>query len=385
MTYDFTSSEWKKASPTAAEEIGAETPSGAQQKAEAAKQEAIQAAAEDATEKANQAEQNAKEAVENGQVNLPANKLIGAINTATNKIQASSQFYWEGGALIAVDPNNPNNVVKISSGGIGVSSDGGQTFRNAITGEGIVGTEIIAESLSSISANLGTVTAGILRAVTLDSATGTFSGSLKTQTLLIDSQSNQSHMIKMRMDVVGSIPHYAIFKGFTDPVAGTTLHVCEDLNGNEGAFDVIRLDTFLLDLGYGDLVTIGRIVTNSSVTAYGGLDVVDNVVSTSGRGWIAPTLLNGWVNNGSGFEIAGYYKDALGFIRLKGLIKGGTMGTTAFVLPAGYRPSSRRAFPVITSGGLGRVDIDTAGNVIVMSYGTASNGYVSLEGICFNT
>ncbi|WP_044736585.1 phage tail spike protein, partial [Geobacillus kaustophilus] len=64
MTYDFTTNEWKKASPTVAEEIGAETPAGAQQKAETAKQEAIQVAADDATTKANTAEQNAKQYAE---------------------------------------------------------------------------------------------------------------------------------------------------------------------------------------------------------------------------------------------------------------------------------------------------------------------------------
>jgi phage minor structural protein len=64
MTYDFQSGTWKKASPTVAEEIGAETPTGAQQKAETAKQEAIQVAAEDATAKANAAEQNAKQYAE---------------------------------------------------------------------------------------------------------------------------------------------------------------------------------------------------------------------------------------------------------------------------------------------------------------------------------
>jgi phage minor structural protein len=64
MTYDFTTNEWKKASPTVAEEIGAETPTGAQQKADTAREVAIEIAAEDATTKANTAEQNAKQYAE---------------------------------------------------------------------------------------------------------------------------------------------------------------------------------------------------------------------------------------------------------------------------------------------------------------------------------
>jgi phage minor structural protein len=121
-----------------------------------------------AQQKANQAEQNAKNAVANGQVDLPAYKLIGAINTATNRIQASSEFYWEGGTLIAIDPNNTNNVVKISSGGIGVSTDGGQTFKNAITGEGVVAEAITAGTITGVTIIGGIITSNSVINVTTD-------------------------------------------------------------------------------------------------------------------------------------------------------------------------------------------------------------------------
>lgn len=337
MTYDANTQTWKKASPTEASEIGAETPDGAKQKA-------------------NQAEQNVKEAIENGQVNLPANKLIGAIDTATNKIQASSVFYWEGDALIAIDPNNPNNVVKISSGGIGISTDGGKTFRNAITGEGIVGTEIIAESLSAISANLGTVTAGQLNSVDIQTEYDIRVGNnLYIGEILPPEEWNAS--IQTRR---------VIFFDDDSPAGLASIEVSS--GGTLGNAIILDLSQFSeLYLPYG-------LYIDDSET-----------IQTRNRGWIAPTLLNGWTNFGSGYETAGYYKDALGFIRLKGLIKGGTMGTAAFVLPSGYRPSYRKMFPVLTSGGIGRVDIDTAGNVLIMNYGTAANGYVSLDGIVFNT
>lgn len=337
MTYDFNTQTWKKASPTEASEIGAETPDGAQQKA-------------------NQAEQNVKEAIENGQVNLPANKLIGAINTATNRIQASTEFYWEGDALIAVDPNNPNNVMKISSGGIGVSTDGGQTFRNAITGEGIVGTEIIAESLSAISANLGTVTAGQLNSVDIQTEYDIRVGNnLYIGEILPPEEWNAA--IQTRR---------VIFFDDDSPAGLASIEVSS--GGTLGNAIILDLSQFSeLYLPYG-------LYIDDSET-----------IQTQNRGWIAPTLLNGWTNFGSGYETAGYYKDALGFIHLKGLIKSGAMGTAAFVLPSGYRPSYRKMFPVLTSGGIGRVDIDTEGNVLIINYGTAANGYVSLDGIVFNT
>lgn len=46
--------------------------------------------------------------------------------------------------LIAKDKNNPNYVVVLNSAGLGVSTDGGMTFRNAITGRGIVAERILA-------------------------------------------------------------------------------------------------------------------------------------------------------------------------------------------------------------------------------------------------
>ena len=55
--------------------------------------------------------------------------------------------------------------------------------------------------------------------------------------------------------------------------------------------------------------------------------------------FIAPTLLNSWVN----FDVAinnsaGYYKDAFGIVHLRGLVKTGTVGLAIFALPVGYRP-----------------------------------------------
>lgn len=91
-------------------------------------------------------------------------KLLGAINTATNKIQADSNFYWEGGTLIAIDPNNTNNRVKISSGGIGVSTDGGQTYSNALTGSGLVAEATIAGVITGVE-----IDGGIFRSSDLDS------------------------------------------------------------------------------------------------------------------------------------------------------------------------------------------------------------------------
>lgn len=95
---------------------------------------------------------------------------------------------------------------------------------------------------------------------------------------------------------------------------------------------------------------------------------------------ITPTFTNSWTNYGGDYAPAGYYKDK-DRVFLQGLIKGGTVGASAFTLPTGYRPSKRKIFTVNSSNSFGRVDILSNGNVFID--GMCSNAYVSLEGISF--
>lgn len=70
--------------------------------------------------------------------------------------------------------------------------------------------------------------------------------------------------------------------------------------------------------------------------------------------WTAPTLLNSWVNFGSGYSNAGYRKDpSTGIVYIRGLIKDGTAtnGTVLFNLPSGYRPTGAVMFPQTFSNG----------------------------------
>ncbi|MCC2250087.1 phage tail protein [Virgibacillus sp. AGTR] len=72
--------------------------------------------------------------------------LDQAVQIATEAIKNARtelQFPNEGG-IWAVDKDDPNKVVVYNSAGLGVSKDGGQTFGNAITGEGIVAEAIMA-------------------------------------------------------------------------------------------------------------------------------------------------------------------------------------------------------------------------------------------------
>jgi len=97
------------------------------------------------------------------------------------------------------------------------------------------------------------------------------------------------------------------------------------------------------------------------------------------EGWQTPTLQNGWVNYGNTFNNAAYFKDSLGIVHLRGLVRGGS--GTIFTLPEGYRPSGRELHGVSTDPNVaGRIDILTDGQVYKES---GSSNWISLDGITF--
>lgn len=99
--------------------------------------------------------------------------------------------------------------------------------------------------------------------------------------------------------------------------------------------------------------------------------------------WIAPTLQNSWTNIGGTDAVAGYYKDAHERIHLRGVITGGatTVGTTLLTLPAGYIPFDLLRFPILSNNALGRIDIESSGQVKIS--GVAAGAWISLNGISF--
>lgn len=98
-------------------------------------------------------------------------------------------------------------------------------------------------------------------------------------------------------------------------------------------------------------------------------------------GWTAPALLNSWVDYGGSFATAGYRKVA-GVVYLKGLVKLGTIPSTVFTLPAGFRPAGQRIFTTLANAVVARVDVDTFGNVVVDT-AAGGNAWLSLDPITF--
>ncbi|WP_142317215.1 phage tail protein [Bacillus thuringiensis] len=71
---------------------------------------------------------------------IPDKLLSESIRRATKAINDSMTEleYPESGGIIARSKLNPNFLVRLTSGGMGVSNDGGKTYKTAMTGEGVV-------------------------------------------------------------------------------------------------------------------------------------------------------------------------------------------------------------------------------------------------------
>jgi hypothetical protein len=100
--------------------------------------------------------------------------------------------------------------------------------------------------------------------------------------------------------------------------------------------------------------------------------------------WTAPTLLNSWVNYGSGFQDC-QYRRVGDMVQVRGLIKSGTIAVI-FNLPAGFRPPAFAIFQQECNPTKScRIDVYGNGNVTLVAYDAGGgNGYVSLDGISFS-
>ncbi|QDI90207.1 hypothetical protein EPH95_02660 [Salicibibacter halophilus] len=96
--------------------------------------------------------------LQEGRKTLPFSFLDVATKLATNLLlSANTELIFDNG-IIAIDPDDPNNVVLFNSAGLGVSNDGGQEFQNAITGAGIVADVVTAGTLQGINIDGVTIT-----------------------------------------------------------------------------------------------------------------------------------------------------------------------------------------------------------------------------------
>jgi hypothetical protein len=113
---------------------------------------------------------------------------------------------------------------------------------------------------------------------------------------------------------------------------------------------------------------------------------VDNVELTeidAPASWGTTALTNSWVNFAGGWATWGYMIDSSGFCHLRGRIKNGTAanGTLLTTLPTFAWPEFASIHAVDSNGAHGVVSVNTNGQIILVSGGSATS--LSLDGVSF--
>lgn len=140
-----------------------------------------------------------------------------------------------------------------------------------------------------------------------------------------------------------------------------------------------QLDTFpieFLEQLEVDELSVVKKLTVADRVAFSGFDVT-HYIGSAGQ----PAFTNSWVNYGSPYSNAGYIMRPDGWVALIGVIKSGTLGSSAFTLPPGFRPSKLQSLLTLSNGAAGRVDIGADGTVTPIS--PSSNLSVVLDGLHF--
>jgi phage minor structural protein len=180
----------------------------------------------------------------NGVDRLPDSSLQEATRIATELLKQAQTELEFGNGILAINPNNPNEVVVFNSAGVGVSNDGGQTFKTAMTGQGIVAEAIVAGYLEGMNIRGGTVES-LNGAVVLDLNNAIFDISGGGQINFTDpgngikytNNAHSSGMIMSTTSGTGGLPMIAIG---TDTGSGV-------INANSSNFTGVRIHS--LDSG----------------------------------------------------------------------------------------------------------------------------------------
>jgi hypothetical protein len=136
-------------------------------------------------------------------------------------------------------------------------------------------------------------------------------------------------------------------------------------------YPVTSLETFTAE----ELTVVNKLIVQDLVDFQGYKTL--RFVGASGQ----PAYSNSWVSYGAPYANGSFLLGPDNFVRLHGTIKNGTLGSSAFTLPPGYRPSATIPFLVLSNGAAGRVDVGADGTVTPLS--PSSNLSVVLDQIIF--
>lgn len=88
------------------------------------------------------------------------------------------------------------------------------------------------------------------------------------------------------------------------------------------------------------------------------------VVARLDQDWHDVSFENSWVNFGGSETDVAYRKDASGVVHLRGMMKNGTIGLTAFTLPPLFRPAANESFITYSTAAAARLEILPDGSVV---------------------
>lgn len=170
----------------------------------------------------------------------------------------------------------------------------------------------------------------------------------------------------------------------TLPADGTNADVT-DYNGPiQQIVNVLNGGIDSTNLADGAVITT-KILDGAVTTSKLAANAVTAAKMETQQTWQTPTYQNSWIDYDAGTTYGGlqYYKDSLGIVHLRGLIKSGTVtaGTAITTLPVGYRPGRQLIFEVTSNDVRGRIDVTPTG--IIQTGAGISNLWVSLANITF--
>ena len=128
--------------------------------------------------------------VASGKAQIPNEWLTSQVQIATdNLLSARTELKFTDQGIIAIDKSDANKVVIFNSAGVGISTDGGKTFKSAITADGIVAERIFGNLISGVgfkteskSGYALTLTSGTLRVIKNDREFGSLTATVNSNT-----------------------------------------------------------------------------------------------------------------------------------------------------------------------------------------------------------
>lgn len=151
-------------------------------------------------------------------------------------------------------------------------------------------------------------------------------------------------------------------------------------NGVYASLDIPTAFTLIDFRATGKGIAFGKVSESDNMEIALDLDLSGEFIQEDRQ---TPTLLNSWVNYGSGYESVSYFKDKCNVVHLAGMVKSGTTTaeTVIFTLPEGYRPRASEKFFCVSLNAICVIDVYATGNVAIKA--GANNGWISLSGISF--